>query len=202
MAIQSNFVSVLPTVLIDPVLKLRLEQGRWTPESSARGGSIDIDLAYDPQIHRDQLTMPIPEKRRKLLEMLGPIGRDWTVFESNQSKRIAQIFLDIHSGDVDVRLQLPRSTRSTPTIQGEAKLLAREVGDELGNNPYEVLLYMFQSTILMGDWAETYAMPWGKSSISFYTNAEVAEELTAHTGLRFERTGDGSQELHRGRCSQ
>lgn len=188
MAVENNFVSVLPTVLVDPALKLRLEQGRWNPESSARGGSIDMHLSLDPEIRADRLTMPIPEVRRKLLEMLGPVARDWTVFESNASRRIAEILVDIHDRDDELRLEFRNDASS---LDGIALLLALQTAGHLSADPNEVLLYMFRSVILMEDWDERYAIPWGKRSISFCTSPDVAEKLAAETGATFERTGDG-----------
>ena len=188
MTIENNFVSVLPTVIVDPVLKLRLEQGRWNPESSARGGSIDVHLSLDNEIRADRLTMPIPEVRRKLLEILGPVASDWTVFESNASRRIAEILVDIHNRDDELRLELKNHASS---LDGMALLLSRQTAGHLSADPYEVLLYMFRSVILIEDWDESYAIPWGKRAISFCTSPDVAEKLAAETGATFERTRDG-----------
>jgi hypothetical protein len=187
MAIDDNFVSVLPTVLVDPVLKLRLEQGRWNPESSGEGGSVDLALSYDPELRPDRLIMPIPEKRRKLLEILGPVQKDWTVFESEASRQIAKIIVAIHDKGDEVRLEFISSVHS---LEVTAELLAREGGHQLAADPYQLLLYMFRSAIFMEDWDESYAVPWGARSISFCTSPEVAEKLAAETGAEFERTPD------------
>ena len=188
MAIEDNFVPVLPTVLIDPVLKLRLEQGRWNPESSARGGAQDIHLSYDPEIRAGRLTMPIPPKRRELLEMLGPLKRDWTVFESENSKRIANIIVDIQDRPGEVRLEF-KSTRAD--IHTMSELISRQEIKDISNRPYEILLYMFQSVIVMPDWAEKFCTPWRKSSISFCASSDIADELSTRTGARFEPCGTG-----------
>lgn len=184
MPIQNNLVPVLPTVLLDPALKLRLSRGRWTPESVARGGSAFIKLSYDPQLRPDQLTMPIPSDEIKLLKMLGgAINRDWTAFESPESQTIAEIFVDIHDDGDEVRLVF---APPTPSIEADAKIICNSGVPDVCDRPYDTLAYMFDSIIWMDVWAAEYALPWKKSEISFYVSSNIARELSIRTGRRFD----------------
>jgi hypothetical protein len=174
MAIQNNFVSVEPSVLIDPVLRLRVDRGRWTPESSARGGSAYFHLSYDPEIRPDRLTMPIPAKQKKMMEMLGATPPESTAFQSNSSRRIAELFVDIAEGFDEVRLEFLTGDSS---IGSDAELIRRERIPDVSDRPLETFYYFLSSLVAVPVIERDYALPWKKKRVSMYVERPVAKEL-------------------------
>lgn len=185
MVFDNNFRVVGRYSLIDSVLKLHLTQGRWTPESAAKGGTQTIKLNFDPEIQADRLTMPIPAERLKRQAILGPITQDWQVFESEKSCAVVEIIIDITEHDDEVRLVFGRGQ----TLDHTASLFAK-YGGPVEANPYFYILYMIQSLVLMEDWKEAFAVPWGKAKVTIYVDRAIAEALAAHTDFDFDRSVD------------
>lgn len=202
MVFEDNFVK--PAVgrghsLIDPVLKLRLSTGRWEPESRGRGGSISIHLYHDPEIEAGRLTMPMPEPRRRIFEMAGNKGDPGeVVFESDNSRQIATIILDIDEWDGEITLIDYGS--SEPTYKTLIFLIRKAECDVVSAMPWETLVYMLRSIPKMSYWTSEYARKWNSRRISLYVNRPCALELANFAGLEIPSSKPelvliGSQEI-------
>lgn len=190
MFFENNFVPVgvgNGATMLDPVLKLRLSLGRWNPESAARGGTTDIILYYDPEIRPDRLTMPVSAKHKILLDMLGA-NIQVEVFRSPQSKQIVKIIADINEGDDEVALV--HGGGSDPTFRYKARLIEMAVHNELGEKPWQTLLYMLKSIPLIPHWQTEYALPWGVKRVSFYVKRPLALELARYTDFQLPDSDD------------
>ena len=88
MALKKNFVSISPTIIADPCTKLIITQGRWTPESSARGGAVAIELSYDPELSCDRLTQHMSFVDRALFEWFGGAAPARTLYRSAQARTL------------------------------------------------------------------------------------------------------------------
>jgi hypothetical protein len=188
MTLENNFVCVTPSTLADPIAKLTITPGRWSPESGARGGSAELQLSYDPELSSDQLTDLRSAEERKTFEMFGGVAPERRLYRSERARTLTSFFIDIHDGNGEVRLQYIARPSSLA-------LHAGTIGDAgmgtLGERPYEVLLYALQSIVLIENWETEYAAQWGKAAVSLAIPREAAEELAAHTGAAFEEAEGG-----------
>lgn len=181
MIFANNFVPV-PVgsggTLIDAVLKLRLSQGRWTPESAAQGGTIDIDLNHDPAIKPERLTMPPSQQDLKYQAMLKGPPLTEVIFRSPESQQIAKLIIDIEKWDEEVAL-IYEGGRD-PSIAVDARLIQKAQCGIVSEYPWATLRYMIESIPLMPVWQSNYAASWGARRISIYVPRAVALELVQH----------------------
>jgi hypothetical protein len=189
MIIENNFIVVADGALIDPVLKLRLSFGRWEP---GYGGAITatqvLKLHYDPEIQADRMTMPLPEDRRKRLLLLGPIIKDWQVFESDQSRKILELILNIMRGDQEVKLLISAGEHG---FKLKNSLLQQKVPEEIQRNSYNIIKYVLESSLIFPLWDKEEGNGGRRTSISLYIERPLADELAANTDFNFDRSLDG-----------
>lgn len=164
--------------LIDAVLKLRLSQGRWTPDSAAQGGTIDIDLNHDPAIKPERLTMPPSQQDLKYQAMLKGPPLTEVIFRSPESQQIAKLIIDIEKWDEEVALTY--NGGRGPTLKAKADLIKMAQCDVVSKHPWATLLYMIESIPLMPVWQTDYAASWGARRIGIYVPRAVALELVEH----------------------
>lgn len=187
MALEQNFVSVSPTIIADPCTKLIITQGRWTPESSARGGAVAIELSYDPELSGDQLTQPASIEDRALFERFGGAAPARTLYRSAQARTLTSFHVDIRDGDDAVGLVFTQ----TASLADKAELVRGANPIIFGERPYEVLLHALRSIVLMGMWETEYAAQWRKGAVTLSVLPHVAQELTANTGVTFAAAVNG-----------
>jgi len=178
MAFGDNFVQVPAgrSTLIDPTLKIRLATGRWNPESSALGGSVDVALFHDPEIVPGRLTMPPSDKIKRNREMLGAPPLAEVVFQSDRCKEIAKTSVDVEQIDDEVALICRAG--SEPTFKYTAKLIEMANIDAISEHPWQIIRYMLESIPSMPLWVDEFAAKWGSKRISLYVDRRLAEELS------------------------
>lgn len=167
--------------LVDAVTKLRLSHGRWTPESAAQGGTIEIDLSHDPAIEPGRLTMPPSARDLKYQAMLNGPPLAEVIFRSAQSQQIAKLIIDIENWGEEVAL-VAEGGRD-PTLEVKADLIRMAQCEVVSEHPWATLRYMFESIPLMPLWQSKYAAAWGARRVGIYVPRAVALELFEHTGL-------------------
>lgn len=201
MEFENNFF-VAPlnngTTMLDPVLKLRLRTGRWSPESAGKGGDIDVDLLHDPEIEAGRLTMPASEKLKEISEMLGNTPPTEEVFQSNQSRNIAKIVVIIDQRGDDIALICDGGQR--PTFINKVGLIRTAKRGMVSKQPWQTLLYFLRSILMLPYWEFEFAKTWDSKRISIYVSRPLALELAEHTGFQMlpddgELVGIASREI-------
>lgn len=167
--------------IIDTSAKLRLATGRWNPESSAKGGAIDIVLFHDPKIEPTHLTMPPPDKVVRNRELLGAPPLKEVVFQSDQCREIAKITVDIDQFKDEVAL-IYNGGRE-PTFRYTARLIEMARAGVVSEHPWETVGYILKSMPKIPLWHENYAAQWGATHISVYVERMLADELARIVGF-------------------
>jgi len=85
MDFQDNWVLVKGGVIVDPVLKLRIDQA-VIPETERN--EVDLRSFYDPEIDADHLLVPISEEERRKITWSDMPPGTLVIFESDKCDRI------------------------------------------------------------------------------------------------------------------
>ncbi|MFV0294635.1 MAG: hypothetical protein ACK5JT_00755 [Hyphomicrobiaceae bacterium] len=183
MKFDNNFVPVPAgrSNIIDADLQIRMATGRWNPESSAKGGSVDIVLFHDPEILPDRLTMSPPEKVVRNRELLGAPPISQVVFQSDHCSEIAKLTIDIDRQDGEVAL-IHRGGRD-PSFKYIARLIELAQKGRVSEHPWKTIRYILEALPLMPLWEDEYAKQWGAKRIGVYISRPLAEELSKLAGV-------------------
>jgi len=167
--------------LVDPDLKVRISTGRWEPDGG-QGGSIWLEMHYDPELRADRLTMPPPAKLVENLKIFGNDPPSEVVFESAFSRKIAELIFDIDNVDGEVAL-IHSAPASNLSFGPMASLIVRSDAARLSEHPYGALLYMLEAAPMLPIWEREYGKEWGARSVSVYVLKALAAELVGDAEL-------------------
>jgi hypothetical protein len=168
-------------MLLDPDLKVRISTGRWEPEGG-RGGSIYVEMHYDPELRPDRLTMPTPATLVESMEMFGNPAPSEVVFKSPVSRKVAELIFDVESIDDEIALLHP-GPAMRPSFGSLATLIARADAGPLSEHPYAALLYMVEAVPMLPIWERDYGKDWGAKWVSVYIHKTLAAELAREAEL-------------------
>jgi hypothetical protein len=168
-------------MLLDPDLKVRISTGRWEPEGG-RGGSIYVEMHYDPELRPDRLTMPTPATLVESMEMFGNPAPSEVAFKSPVSRKVAELIFDVESIDDEIALLHP-GPAMRPSFGSLATLIARADAGPLSEHPYAALLYMVEAVPMLPIWERDYGKDWGAKWVSVYIHKTLAAELAREAEL-------------------
>ena len=170
-----NFVRVSRGVLIDPVLRVTMQAGRFDLGTSEQV----VQLLYDPEIRPDRLTQPLTSDQQRMRRMLGAQGDATTAFESPRARHLFD-FIFLLSRDRGVsELRLGTDADHLPTIY---HLLGKLGPPDVAADPQGFLRYVLSAVLRLETWDEWTGGP-DATRLTLLVRAEVYRALVGpHTG--------------------
>ena len=164
-------------VMFDPVLKLRMQIGRWKPESAAGGGTINVKLFHDPEIEDGNYTMELEGEQRAFREKWG-MGTT-TTFLSPNSRQLIDILIDIYREEDETLLRC--SFAPTDGFRLDASLLRKAGVAPFSDHPWSTILHFLCSIPQLPVWLNEFGKKGSTKSTSLYIPRSIALELADHT---------------------
>jgi hypothetical protein len=191
MVFEDNFVQVTDRVMIDPVLKLVLNTGRFNDD----GWTQEIRVDYDPEIHADCLMVPMTEDEKKSYGIRpGPDGHLWP-FKSDKRVHLFSYLYQVRPNQAPSQLDLEFPDKEFDLV---SKIIVRNV-PKISKEYAELLcINILRSVVKMQTW-DSLVRSYNKNppnahrqitDIAFHITNELASYVGGATGESFERVSD------------
>jgi hypothetical protein len=137
---QDNFVMLIGYRMVDPVLKVAVQRGRFDMDD----GTQSYEVEYDPQLRPDRLWQKMPEEEIQRRIKFGMPRRkdDLIPFESKNIARV--ISFSIHDEQIGDQLIL-RLRCNEQDFLFMRRLIAQKLPSPLSGQPDELIDYIVRS---------------------------------------------------------